>query len=321
MIFQKKIAGLEISPDKIRVVELAQGSPKPRLLNVGSIDLPEGAVKDGFIKKPDEVSNSLKKLWKEAGINTKDVLLGLNNQYVLVRVANMPKTNPEHVDRSILFQAQDHLPVPLSTVELDYLVIDDNVAGRPDVIKVMLVAGGKNMIQQHIDAIQDAGLRVVDIDISALALSKILTEEQLSGTNISINLCKDISVLVITSYGKPVFVRNMSVKITDEHVSGTDPNHDLSSLTSSISGDIIASVNYFKENYPDTNIGNIYMTGLLCRNERFLQAMNDDAGIRLIPVNPFEILSDKKNKTADIQIPGEYGVAAGLAIRGLEGTF
>jgi type IV pilus assembly protein PilM len=127
MIFQKKIAGLEISPDKIRVVELAQGSPKPRLLNVGSIDLPEGAVKDGFIKKPDEVSNSLKKLWKEAGINTKDVLLGLNNQYVLVRVANMPKTNPEHVDRSILFQAQDHLPVPLSTVELDYLVIDANL--------------------------------------------------------------------------------------------------------------------------------------------------------------------------------------------------
>ena len=149
MLFHKKIAGLEISPGQIRVVELTKVSPKPKLINLGSAALPVDVIKDGLIKDPDVVSEALKKLWRETGIKTKDVLLGLNNQYVVVRVANMPKSDPSQRDKTIRYQAQEYLPVPVNSVELDYLVIDEDLSGKPNEMKVMLVAGGKNMIQDH----------------------------------------------------------------------------------------------------------------------------------------------------------------------------
>ena len=41
MLVQKKIAGLEISPEQNQVVELTKGSPKPKLINLGSEPLPK----------------------------------------------------------------------------------------------------------------------------------------------------------------------------------------------------------------------------------------------------------------------------------------
>ena len=323
MLFHKKIAGLEISPGQIRVVELTKVSPKPKLINLGSVALPVDVIKDGLIKDPDVVSEALKKLWRETGIKTKDVLLGLNNQYVVVRVANMPKSDPSQRDKTIRYQAQEYLPVPVNSVELDYLVIDEDLSGKPNEMKVMLVAGGKNMIQDHVNVIRKAGLRVMDIDVSALVLPKILTSDQKTGTNIFVNLCRDISVLVIISNGRPVLVRNMSVKLSKYFTTDSLDelkDEDISSMVQSMSGDIIASVNYYNDNYPGAYVNGIYMTGMLSQHERFIQTMNDDLGIHLTPVNPFEMLADSLNKTADIKNPGEYGIATGLAIRGLEGT-
>lgn len=322
MLLNKKIAGLEINPTHIRVVELTAGSPKPGLVNLGSVDLPQGAVMDGSIKEPDVVSNAIKKLWRETGIKTKDVLLGLNNQYVVVRVTNMPKSDPDQRDKTIRYQAQEYLPVPVNSVELDYLVIDDDIPGQPNQMKVMLVAGGKHMILEHIAVIRKAGLRVMDIDVSALALTKILTLEQKSGTSIFINFCRDISVLLIISNGRPVLVRNMSVKLSKYQMSDTGEllDDDLPSLVESVSGDIISSVNYYNDTYPGAYVGSIYMTGMLCQNQKFKQTMNDDLGIHLVSINPFEMLADNPEKTGNIANPGEYGIPVGLAIRGLEGA-
>ncbi len=321
MILNKSIAGLEISPAFIRAVELQKGKNKPRFKVAGSIPLPQGAIKDGSIEQPDVVSGAIKRLWTDSGIKTKDVLLGVNNQYVIVRIANMPKSKKDQWDKTIRYQAQEYLPVALTSVELDYMVIEEEVSDNTNQMKVMLVAAGKNMIKEHMNVIESAGLRINDIDVSALALTKMLSSVQKTGTGIVMNLCRDISVLLILSHGIPILVRNLNVNLSQySNVDVNDfPENRMEELTELVSKDIISSLNYYHNNYPNSNVGSIYLSGMLSDNKNFITHMNDRLEIPTESINPFSVLNADQERIDKLKTPGEYVITTGLAIRGLEG--
>src|SRR3972149_3095710 len=102
--------GLDIGTNLFRAAQLAPGSPKPHLINYGSIKVPVGAVVEGEIVDVEAAAYALSQLWKTAGFATKDVVIGIASQRVVVRLVAMPYMEQSELAGAIQFQAQDYIP-------------------------------------------------------------------------------------------------------------------------------------------------------------------------------------------------------------------
>ena len=81
--------GLDIGTDHIRVAQVVPRGASFALTGYGMIGIPMGAVADGEIVDTEAVSTAIRELWRRAGIKTKNVVIGVSNQKVVVRLIDM----------------------------------------------------------------------------------------------------------------------------------------------------------------------------------------------------------------------------------------
>src|SRR6187402_1122923 len=151
----KRIVGLDIGRDVLRAAEVENpGSSRPRLVRVGQIALPEGAVHSGEVREVHTVASALKRLWSTAGFKTKSVVIGMGNQRVLARDLTIPYMTPKLIRDSLPFQVQDLLPVPIDEAVLDFYPISEGSTDAGRVINGLLVAAVKDAVMGNINAVR-----------------------------------------------------------------------------------------------------------------------------------------------------------------------
>src|SRR3954449_10770733 len=93
----ERVLGLDIGTSAVRVVEVALERPggrrpgrAPEVTRVGEVPLPAGAVRDGEVADPAAVGAAIAELWRQTGLRSRDVRVGLTGARVVVRVVDMP---------------------------------------------------------------------------------------------------------------------------------------------------------------------------------------------------------------------------------------
>src|SRR5437762_1837655 len=114
--------GLDIGSTAIRAAEVSTSGGKPRLVRVAQVPTPAGAVASGEIRDPDQVSDAIRELWRSARFRSKDVMLGVGNQRVVVREVTLPWLEEKELRQSLPFQVQEFVPIPVDDAVLDYHV-------------------------------------------------------------------------------------------------------------------------------------------------------------------------------------------------------
>ncbi|HEU4397096.1 MAG TPA: type IV pilus assembly protein PilM [Actinomycetota bacterium] len=171
----RKIVGLDIGTTAVRAAELSVRHGRVVLDRLGQIGLPQGAVVDGEVADPPAVTVAIKALWRHARIGGKQVIIGVANQRVVIRLVDLPWMQPQELQRSLAYQAGDYLPIPVDEAELDYHVVGEfeNAAGQR-LLRVLLAAAQKEMLAGHLQAVNAAGLQPVGVDLSPIALLRSL---------------------------------------------------------------------------------------------------------------------------------------------------
>ena len=82
--------GLDIGTSGVRAAELTFGKSGITLEKFGQVALPEGAVRDGEVVRPDAVTEAIRQLWAHTKFSGKDVIVGVANQKVIVRQVDLP---------------------------------------------------------------------------------------------------------------------------------------------------------------------------------------------------------------------------------------
>ena len=82
--------GLDIGSVSIRAVEVTQNKDRPVISNFGLAMLPERAVVGGVVRDERAVTSTLRQLWTAQHFKTKDVILGISHQQVIVRDVEIP---------------------------------------------------------------------------------------------------------------------------------------------------------------------------------------------------------------------------------------
>jgi type IV pilus assembly protein PilM len=208
--------GLDIGTSGVRAAELTFGKGPATLQRFGQVALPQGAVRDGEVLDPQLVADAIKHLWSTAKFSTKNVVLGVANQKVIVRQVDLPWMPGDELRKSLPLQVQDFLPIPIEQAILDYYPISEITAeGGNRMTRVLVVAASRDMVFSVLDAVKRAGLKATQVDLTPFAVLRALghvdeigsAPSAHAGTEALIDIGAKVTNIVIHQNGAPRFVR------------------------------------------------------------------------------------------------------------------
>jgi len=174
MIFGKKnnLVGLDIGSGTIRISEIDIGPKGLGLKKIGLLEMPEGAIVEGLIKKPEEIVVSLRTLLEQHHIKERNVAISIGGNKVIVKTIDVQKMSEKAFGEVMPLEAEQYIPFDIEEVNLDFHILGDstNTSGN---MQVLLVAAKKDMIEGYVELVENAGLHPCVVDIDAFALQNI----------------------------------------------------------------------------------------------------------------------------------------------------
>ncbi len=172
--------GIEYNSHDIYAVELTKVSDGKYEVTAFEKEVFEpGVISNGMIADQALFNAALTDLLSRGKFNINaPIVAGVNNENVIMRYATFPKVPDDKLRGVITMQAQEFIPVPISELSLDFVVIDETTDDDDQPALNVLLVGARNiMLQNLVQNFQDAKLQVVDIDSSFLAWTRVIIDE------------------------------------------------------------------------------------------------------------------------------------------------
>jgi type IV pilus assembly protein PilM len=167
--------GLDVGSTAVRAAELTEGSP-PTVVRAAQVPLPAGAVENGEVRDVPAVSEALRELWTRGGFKSRKVWMGVGNQRVVVREIALPTMPEKELRQSLGFQVQEFIPMPVDEAVLDYHLIEETEIDGRQMIRLLLVAAQKAMVDTLVGAATGAKLEPMGLDLVPFALVRAVGE-------------------------------------------------------------------------------------------------------------------------------------------------
>lgn len=344
MIFKKKhLVGLDIGSSAVKVADVAETKRGARLKKIGKTDIAHGAIEDGIVKRPDEIVDSIRQLFKANKIKEHNVAISIGGYSVIVKKIDVPTMAAAQLQDTIRSEAEQYIPFDINDINLDYQILGEN-ENNPNLMSVLLVAAKKEMIGEYIDIVQMAGLTPRIIDIDAFALQSIfeanykLQDENIAlidvgNSKTSINIMKDNSSAFMrdVSLGCNQIDKKISSAIgcsieeaeqikrgdkTDK-ISAQDLQEIISSVISEWSSEIQRAFDFFYSTYPDDHINRIVLSGGGANIKEFHHLLSSAMSAEIETINPFKnvYVDDSFDAKHIKQISSQSAICMGLAMR------
>jgi type IV pilus assembly protein PilM len=204
--------GLDIGSTAVRAAELTEGSP-PSVVRAAQVPLPAGAVENSEVRDVPAVSEALRELWTRGGFKSRKVWMGVGNQRVVVREIALPAMPEKDLRQSLGFQVQEFIPMPVDEAVLDYHLIEEiEIEGRP-MIRLLLVAAQKAMVDTLVAAATGAKVEPIGLDLVPFALVRAVgatgagMELEATGGEAVIDVGAHVTNIVVHAAGETRFVR------------------------------------------------------------------------------------------------------------------
>ena len=178
-IFSKECIGVDIGVSSIKVVELSRFFKKDKLLNYAVFQLSPNASPVGTLWDKDfsilvnQVSSILKKLLQKSKIRTREVFFALPDFSTFFSTFELPPTPPADLPQAISFEARHRIPMPLSDVDFDWQIINNEssvpTAGK---MQVLLVAVPKKIVYQYQKIALLLGLKLKGLEAEVFSLAR-----------------------------------------------------------------------------------------------------------------------------------------------------
>lgn len=209
-----RAVGLDVGTHAVRAAELSLGRDDATLVRFGQVTLPPGAVRDGEVADPPAVAAAIRRLWAEVGFRSRRVIVGVGNQRVIVRQAELPALSEEDLRSALQFEAAELVPIPIEEALLDFQVLERFMgADEAEMVRIILVAAQRDMVRSLLAAVEGAGLEATMVDAVPFALLRALASA--TGHLVSdrgpaeaiVDVGAGVTNVVVHEAGVPRFVR------------------------------------------------------------------------------------------------------------------
>lgn len=172
------MVGLDIGTDSIKVAEAKFARDGITISGLGIARTPEGVFDNELIVDPKALGQAIKALLAESGVKTKKCVSSVSgSSQVVVRVISVPKMNQDELAETMKWEVERHVPFSPQEVVMDFQPLNlpsaDPAASEMD---ILLAVAQQQLIDSHVEALLEAGLKPVAIDVESLAASRALVE-------------------------------------------------------------------------------------------------------------------------------------------------
>jgi len=164
-----KIIGLDIGSNAVKMVEIDRSKKGFNLEFAGLAPLPDGAIVDKSIKKPDLVGNAITALHRNSKTRSKQVATSLAGKAVIIKQVTMTSMTDSQLEKQIQMEAEPYIPFDIKDVNLDFFIMGDRPE-REGAMEVVLVAAKKDYMAEYSDLVLSLGLIPVVMDVDPFAL-------------------------------------------------------------------------------------------------------------------------------------------------------
>lgn len=293
----KTKVGLDIGTSSVKVLALSQQK-------AGGFQLDFFAVQpvDGERSK-EKIVEAIKRAVTSSETRVQSVTISVSGQNVVVRQVLFPKMNENELKSALQFEAEKHIPFGINEVYIDAQVIDQNAEGNK--MKVLIVASKKDLVDEYLGYINEAGLEAEAIDCDAIAVTNAFVFNN-PGTGKD----KTIALLNIgASMTNVCILKNETLNFT------RDIPVEVKSVDT-LENQVRLSFDYY-ENQFGKGIDGIYASGGGAKETPLLQRFSQAFGLEVSAWDPTKILSvsPKIDAQALKDASGQLAVCVGLAIR------
>lgn len=346
---KKKIVGIDIGSSSVKIVELKGSSKGYQLVNFGTAPLPSEAIVDGALMNSTAVVEAIGTLTDSMKLKGKEVSSSVSGHSVIIKKISLPTMTEDELAESIQWEAEQYIPFDISEVNIDFQILDE-ASEEEGQMSVLLVAAKKDLVNDYVGVVAEAGFSAAVIDIDAFALQnafevnyplnpgEMAAMVNIGASNININVIKD---------GSPAFTRdisaggnqyseeiqkslNVSYEEAEIMKKGRRPGEEgdevipqgvasiIQTVSESLASEIQRSLDFFAATSSEDRISKIYLSGGSSVISGLQRIIEDRTGYPVELFNPFNnIQINEKSFDPNFIMANApmAGVAVGLALR------
>ena len=206
----KLSAGLDIGSGFVKLVVVDHSKAEPEIVQITTSPLVPDAIVEGEIMDPALVAATVRSVIESSGLKKKEVVAAVGGHDVIIKRIPMDRMSQTDAREVIRWEAEQHVPFDMENVQLDFQILDPDASSAQ--MQVLLVAAKRELIENRLSLLADAGLSPRMIDVDAFALHNAFEHshpDALSGLVALVNLGHESTNVNLLEDGRPLLVRDI----------------------------------------------------------------------------------------------------------------
>jgi len=320
----KQSAGLDIGSGFVKVVVVDHSGDQPEVSGVAMRPLVADAIVEGEVMDPGLVADTIRELFREIGTKGKDVITAVGGHDVIIKKIEMDRMSESDAREVIRWEAEQHVPFDIKSVELDFQILDPLDEGLQ--MQVLLVAAKRELVDHKVSLLLDAGLTPAAIEVDAFALHNAFRynhPEAMKGIVALVNIGHETTNVNILEDGSPLLTRDipfgsrrvrqdlqrekgLTAEKAEDVVQGRETIDDLASLVASAADEVGVGIErasaFLMTRQDGGGLGSIYLSGGGARIPGMADALGNRMNLRTDLVNPFEQVPVQPEATGSVNL-------------------
>jgi len=339
------VIGLDIGSSAVKAVEVVQRGDRFELLHLGIATLPHDAIVEGAFLNASAIADAIREAVEKSGSKAKHAAAAVSGHSVIVKKITVPAMTAAELEESIRWEAEQYIPFDVNEVNLDFEILQAGDAERP--MEVLLVAAKKDLIDDYVNLIGEAGLTPSVIDVAGFAVENAFETNYGARDEVVaiVNIGAQTSTINVLSGGVPAFTRDVAtggnqytaeiqralsvgfdeaerIKIGErgpesQDVVPQEVEQAMRAVTNNLVGEIARSLDFFSATAADMRIQRVYLAGGSSRVSGLEAAFKERTGLEVGLMNPLAKMLPSSRFDSEFldQVGPSLGVGIGLAMR------
>jgi len=316
--------GLDIGSGFVKVVEVDHSGDQPEVTRVAMRPLLPDAIVEGEIMDYGLVSDAVMGLFQEMGLKGAEVVTAIGGHDVIIKKIEMDRMKESDAREVIRWEAEQHVPFDIKSVELDFQILNPHDEGLQ--MEVLLVAAKRELVDNKVGLLQDAGVNPTVIDIDAFALHNAFEynyPEAMEGIIALVNVGHETTNVNILENGVPILTRDipfgsrkiredlqrergLTAEQAEDVVQARETVDDLERFVEASADEVAVGIErasaFLMTREEGDTLGKIYLSGGGARIPGMTEALGRRMNVETELVNPFERVPVQPDAAGDISI-------------------
>jgi type IV pilus assembly protein PilM len=306
---KRSAVGLDIGSGFVKVVEVSRATDPPQVTRVAMRPLIPDTIVEGEIMDYQLVSDTIRSLFQELGIKGADVITAVGGHDVIIKKIEMDRMKESDAREVIRWEAEQHVPFDINSVELDFQILNPHDEGLQ--MEVLLVAAKRELVDNRVGLLEEAGLSPAVIDVDAFALHNAFEAnypEAMDGIVALVNIGHETTNVNILEDGVPILTRDipfgsrrvredlqrergLTAETAEDVVQGREEIPDLFSIVDASADEVAVGVErasaFLMTRSAGEGLGKIFISGGGARIPGMAESLSKRLNVETTLVNPF----------------------------------